>query len=402
MSPAFTPFMLRIILSAGALMILLPAYSQSHSAPLTTISPATIDKIAEKTAEKLLQKIKKPQRIAESINAKNKQNQSQPQAQTTDNLYAQSYRSGVKITRLGSGTIGGNYFVIGELLGGIISHPEGSLPCGQGGTCGVLNLQSQNVTSAGSIANLKALKAKRILTGLVQSDISYWAFTGTGLYTNKDKFTGLRAIASLYAEAVHIVVRKDANIRSVAEMVNKRVSVGARDSGTLLMTRLVLGAYQLTEDDIKPEYLNNQASIEKLQKGQLDAMFFTVGPPAPAITTLFEKSKDYQILTIDAQAQKKIFDQGHYFSPYTIKANTYKNVGDINTISVYALWLCRADADEKLIYQFTKALWHKSARQLLNSSFIGKQIDIDKSLDGIGIPLHPGAQKYYNEIGKRF
>lgn len=307
-----------------------------------------------------------------------------------------------QLLRLGSGVIGGNYFVLGELVGGVISHPPGSLACGKGGTCGVVNLQSLNVTTSGSLANLSQLQEDHIQSGFIQSDIAYWAYTGTGLFANKDKQVDLRAIASLYPEAMHIVVSNKANVQSVADLADKRVSVGARKSGTLNAARLVLAAYQLSEDDMETEYLNNQQSIEKLKAGELDAMFFLVGAPAPALTDLFEESKAFKLLTIDEPARQQIFKQGHYFSPYLIPAGAYTGTTETHTISVYALWLTKADMDADLVYQMTKALWSDTAKQLLNSSYIGKKIAVENSLNGIGIPLHEGAKKYYNEIGKRF
>lgn len=307
-----------------------------------------------------------------------------------------------ELLRIGSGSVGGNYFVLGELVGAVISHPKGSLPCKKGGTCGVSGLQAVNLTSPGSVSNLEQLKKQAIATAFVQSDIAYWAYTGTGLYENKDKMGKLRAIASLYPEAMHIVVRKDSQIGDISELIGKRVSVGARKSGTLQSARLVLSAYKLSEDDMETEYLNNQQSLKKLKEGELDAVFFTVGAPAPAFEQLFKNNEDYSLLSINKAAQKEIFKQGYYFSPYTIEENTYPGIPETNTISVYALWLTTAEADEEKIYQLTKALWSDTAKQIFKISHIGQKIDIENSLKGIGIPLHSGAKKFYNEIGKRF
>lgn len=304
--------------------------------------------------------------------------------------------------RMGSGSVGGNYFVLGALVGDAVSHPKGSLPCGSGGTCGIMNLNALNITTAGSMDNLTKLLAGKLDTGFIQSDIAYWAYTGTGLFENKEKKENIRAIASLYPEAMHIVIRKSANINSVADLVDKRVSVGARKSGTIHGARLVLDAYKISEDDMQTEYLNNQQAIDKFNEGELDAMFFSVGAPAPALEVLFADSHDYQLLSIGEAERQAIFKNGYYFSPHTIAAGTYPGVSAVNTISVYALWLTTAQADEQFIYQLTKALWDKTAKQLFNSSHVGSYIDVENSLKGIGIPLHDGAKRYYDEIGKRF
>ncbi len=364
---------------------------EEGAVPSDRISPEAIERIAKEAAEdaaqKLLTKLKKEEQKIAKEKALKKKSHTPP-----DN----------HLMRIGSGAVGGNYFVLGELVGGVISHPDGSLPCGKGGTCGVPRLQTMNVTSAGSMANLEALALGSVSSAFVQSDVAYWAYTGTGLFEKKEKMKKLRAIASLYPEAVHIVVNKESGIRSVTDLKGKRVSVGARNSGTLLQARLVLSAYKLSEDDLLVEHLNNQQSIDKLTHGELDAMFFSVGVPAPALSQLFSEHENFSLLSLDAGARQDIFRQGTYFSPYVIAENTYPNVGKVETVSVFALWLCSSELSEKLVYQMTKALWSDASRQLLNSSYVGKHINVEHSLQGIGIPLHKGAKKYYNEIGKRY
>lgn len=394
--------------------------SADSSAKATTLSSKDIDRIAEvtaqKTAEKVMTALKKQSLELATTPPLKHGTTAESDAQSPskfEGLEEANIANGIvelpdstvvdnRMLLMGSGSVGGNYFVLGELIGGVISHPNGSLPCGQGGTCGIEGVQAINLTSAGSLANLQALKAGKISSGFAQSDIAYWAYTGTGVFAGKEKNADLRAIASLYPEAMHIVVRKDLNLQSVADLKGKRVSVGSRNSGTLSLARIVLEAYNLAEDDLKTEYLNNQQSIAKLKKGELDAMFFSVGAPAPAFTHLFDESDDFTLLSIDRVAQKKIFQTGHYFSQHTIDAGVYHDVPEVDTVSVFALWLCSANLDEELVYKMTKALWGHTSRQLLDSSYIGEKVNIKNSLKGIGIPLHKGAKRYYNEIGKRY
>ncbi len=388
-------------------LLLGSGFSALAQTPGQTLPTETVERIVQQAAESAAKQ------AAEEINAalaaqQTKRAEDKKTAKTankttgSDDSASQQMLAATQRLRIGSGAVGGNYFVLGELVGGAISSPPGGLPCRQGGTCGVPDMQSENITSAGSLANLTALQSGKVSSAFVQSDVAYWAYTGTGLFTNKDALGDLRAIASLYPEAIHIVIRKDQSIASVSDLRGKRVSVGARKSGTLLQSRLVLAAYQLSEDDVQPQYMNVSQSIEKMKNDELDAMFFSVGAPAPALEQLFTDSDDFTLLSLDKKQQQDIFRQGHYFFPYSIAADTYPNIGEVKTISVYALWLCSASADDELVYQMTKALWSDAAQQLLNSSFIGKQIDIEHSLNGIGIPLHDGAKKYYNEIGKRF
>ncbi len=376
------------------------------------ISQKTLELIAEKAAEKaatkMMEKCEHQVKAHIASSTTTPATKTDTAGKTTDEKDKTNQKTVKKdvstanslLMSIGTGAVGGNYFVLGELVGGAISHPTGSLPCEKGGTCGVSNLQALNITSAGSMANIAALEQDKISSGFVQSDIAYWAYTGSGIFENKEKLSDLRAIASLYPESIHIVANK--KITDISELKGKRVSVGARKSGTLSQARLVLDAYDLSEDDMGAEYLNNQQSIKKLKNGELDAMFFSVGAPAPALMQLFSNNSDFTLLSINEAAQQKMLSQGYYFSPHTIEKGTYPNVAEVQTVSVFALWLTSSKADKKLIYQMTKALWSETSRQLLNSSFIGRQVLIDNSLKGIGIPLHDGAKQYYNEIGKRY
>ncbi|PIE45596.1 MAG: immunogenic protein [Gammaproteobacteria bacterium] len=388
--------------------------TEGHS---TSSEDAIIDQIATKVADKIELRLAK--KFAE-LSAKMDRGQqaagdnkiakgSQPSKSSNNQQVKRAItslnptQSDVNLLRIGSGAVGGNYFVLGELVGGVVSHPLGSLTCEKGGTCGIENLQTQNITSAGSVANLENLLADNVQTAFVQSDIAYRAYTGTGMYEKKGKLNDIRAIASLYPEALHIIVRKDAKITDIGQLAGKRVSLGAKRSGTLQGARLILKAYKLSEGSLKVRYLNSQQSIQKLINAELDAVFFTVGAPAPSIEHIFSISDDFELLSINQAARDSIFKSGHYFLPYTIEKDTYTRLKTpVKTISVYALWLTRESADEALIYALTKALWGDRAKQLFNSSYIGSQIDVENSLKGIGIPLHSGAKKYYNEIGKRF
>lgn len=329
---------------------------------------------------------------------------------STDAKNEEADTSKVTLFTIGSGSVGGNYFTLGEVIGTVISHPIGSLPCGKGGTCGVVGLQSVNMATVGSVQNLRKLDEGTIYTGFVQSGIAYWAYTATGPFDKKEKKNNLRAIASLYPELIHVVVRKDLQAKSVADLRDKRVSVGTRHSGTLNSARAVLAAYNLSEDDMQTEYLNITETMQKMQNNELDAFFITMGVPAPFLTSLFNGSTEdgeegisrYTVLDISGSDREKILQTGHYFSPAKIPAGVYNGVPEINTVSMDALWLTTADADAELIYNVTKALWNDHSRLLLDAFPVGKNIRIESSLNGIGIPLHEGAKKYYNEVGKRF
>src|SRR5215831_1254222 len=169
--------------------------------------------------------------------------------------------------RIGTGGTAGTYFPIGGLIANAISNPPGSRPCNDGGSCGVPGLVATSVASNGSVANAAAIGAGTAQSGFVQSDVAYWAFTGTGVYEGRPKIDVLRAIANLYPESFQLVVRRGSSIKSVADLRGKRVSLDEPGSGTLVDARLILAAYGLSEKDLKAEYLPAQQVADKLKEG---------------------------------------------------------------------------------------------------------------------------------------
>ena len=175
-----------------------------------------------------------------------------------------------------------------------------------------------------------------------------WAYTGTGLYEGKPKIQDLRLIATLYPETIHLVARKDAGIKSVSDLKGKRVSLDEPGSGTIVDARLVLGAYGLTEKDIRPEYLKPGPAGERLRDGQLDAYFFVGGYPTGAISEL-ATSSGITLVPIAGPEADKLLSEYKFFAKDTVPAGVYKDVAETQTISVNAQWVTSAKQPEDLV-----------------------------------------------------
>ena len=145
--------------------------------------------------------------------------------------------------RIGTGATAGTYFPIGGLIANAISNPPGSRSCADGGSCGVPGLVATAVASNGSVANVGAIASGSMQSAFTQSDVAYWAYTGTGIYDGRPKIDVLRAIANLYPESFHLVVRKGSGIKTMADLKDKRMSVDEPGSGTLVDARLILAAF---------------------------------------------------------------------------------------------------------------------------------------------------------------
>jgi TRAP transporter TAXI family solute receptor len=306
----------------------------------------------------------------------------------------------VKFFRIGTGGTAGTYYPIGGLLANAISSPPGSRPCDKGGSCGVPGLVATALSSNGSVANINGIAGGQLESGFSQSDVAYWAYTGTGVYEGKPKVADPRLIANLYPESIHLVARKGAGIKTVADLKGKRVSLDEPGSGTLIDARIILGAFGLTEKDVKAEYLKPNQSGDKMKDGALDAFFFVGGFPAGAIAELAAAGGGIELVNIAGPEIDKMRKQYGFFATDKIPADTYKDVPAVTTLSVGAQWVTSAKQPDELIYGITKALWNANTRKLLDSGHAkGKAITKETALEGAGIPLHPGAEKFYREAG---
>jgi TRAP transporter TAXI family solute receptor len=302
--------------------------------------------------------------------------------------------------RIGTGGTAGTYYPIGGLIANAISNPPGSRECDKGGSCGMPGLIATAVSSNGSVANINGVAGGQLESGFSQSDVAYWAYTGTGVYEGKGKVADVRLIANLYPESIHLVARKGAGIRTVADLRGKRVSLDEPGSGTLIDARIILGAFGLSEKDVKAEYLKPNQAGDKMKDGAMDAFFFVGGYPAGAIAELASSGAGIELVNIAGPEIDRMRQQYGFFAVDRIPGDTYKGVPEATTLAVGAQWVTSAKLSTDLIYGVTKALWNASTRKLLDAGHAkGKAITIDSALAGAGIPLHPGAEKFYREAG---
>ena len=288
--------------------------------------------------------------------------------------------------RIGTGGTAGTYFPVGGMVANTVSQP------------GKIAATAQ--ASAGSVANVNAVAGGQIESGFSQADVATWAYTGTGVWEGRPAVTGLRLIANLYPESVHIVARKGAGIRTVSDLRGKRVALDEPGSGTLINARAILAAYGLKDADLKPEYIKPNQAGDKLKDGALDAFFFTGGWPAGAISELASSGAGIELVAIEGAQADAIRRASSFFAPDTIPADTYKGVGAVRTLAVGAQWVTSDRQDANLVYEITKALWNANTRRLLDSGHAkGKAITRENAVLGAGIPFHPGAERFYKEQG---
>jgi TRAP transporter TAXI family solute receptor len=306
----------------------------------------------------------------------------------------------IRFFRIGTSGAASTYFPVGGLLATVVSRPPGSRPCDDGGSCGAPDVVAMAITSYGSDANIRAIADGSLDSGIVQGDIAYWAFSGTGTYDGKPKVETLRTIASLYPETIHLVARKGSGIRTPADLKGKRVSLDEQGSGTSVEARLILGAFGMTEKDIKVEHLKPQAAGDRIKDGALDAFFFIGGYPAPVIAELAASGAGIDAISLAGPEIDKLRGQHRFLAEDLIPEGTYKGAGAVKTLSVGAQWLTSTRQPDDLVYEIARALWHTGNRKLLDAGHPkGRQIQERAAVDGVAVPLHPGAARLYREKG---
>ncbi|WBU58307.1 TAXI family TRAP transporter solute-binding subunit [Paracoccus sediminicola] len=302
--------------------------------------------------------------------------------------------------RIGNGSTAGTYYPIGGIIAASISNPPGGTGCEAGGDCGVPGLLASAVASAGSVENVEAVGSGRLESGFAQADVAFWAQTGTGNFAGLPPIENLRAIACLYPETLHIVARADAGISALSDLRGKRVSIDEPGSGTLVDARLVLDAAGLSDADITVLNLPATQAAAALRAGELDAFFFVGGYPAPAISQLAGQV-DISLVPVDADIAAALTGQDSFFIADTVPERVYRGVsGEVTTLSVGALWITSEAQPDALIHAITRVLWNDNTmRQLRYGHPIGRRIRRENALQGVAIPLHPGAARYYREAG---
>jgi len=303
--------------------------------------------------------------------------------------------------RIGTGGTAGTYYPIGGLIANAISNPPGSRACDAGGSCGVPGLIATAVASNGSVGNVNSIAGGALEAGFSQSDVAYWAQTGTGLWEGKPAVEKLRLIANLYPESIHLVARKDAGINGVADLKGKKVSLDEPGSGTLVDAKIILEAFGMTEADISAEYLKPDQAADRMRDGAMDAFFFVGGFPAGAIAELASQH-DIALVPITGPEVDKLRETYSFFATDTVPGGTYKGQdADVATISVGAQLVTSADVSDELVYGITQALYNETTQKLFGAGHAkGKQINLDNATQGAGIPFHAGAEKFYKEAGK--
>lgn len=251
-------------------------------------------------------------------------------------------------------------------------------------------------STGASKANIQMLASGDADIAIVQNDVMSYAYTGTDLFDGTAPITSFSAVASCYPEYVQILAKKD--ITSIEQLAGKKVSVGDAGSGTEFNAKQILGAYNLSFDDIKVSNQSFADSADSLKNGTIDAAFVVAGYPTTAVTEL-ATSFNFNLLPVDADHAAALqADYGFYYYG-VIPGGTYSPVADdVPAVAVMATIVASNKVSEDVIYAFVKGLFDYKD-DITASHVKGSELDLNTAISGVSIPWHEGAAKYYTEMG---
>ena len=254
-------------------------------------------------------------------------------------------------------------------------------------------------SSGASVANCKLIAQELTDFALVQNDVAHYAYNGMAGFEEPVK--NIRGVASFYPEFVHILVRKDAGVKSVADLKGKKVAVGPLGSGTEVNTRNILGIYGLTFDDIKPDHISAEEAGRFVKEGRVDAAFFTGGVGMPAVAEPCFVA-DMDLVEIPDDVFDRLKAEYRFYAKVSIPGGGYKGIDeDRQCVTVLAQIVAHQDIPAKLVYDLLTVIFDEKGLEQIQNGLprVAGYITLDSALDGMAIPLHPGAEAYYIEKG---
>lgn len=293
-------------------------------------------------------------------------------------------RDGRQFLIIATGGTAGAYYPLGGALSNIYNTIDGI----------VANSQA----TGASVENIGLVAGGEAEIGFVQNDVTYYAYEGIESFEGKEAIKNIRGMSVLYPEVIQIIATESSGIKSVADLKGKRVAVGAPGSGVEVNVRQILDVYGLTYSDLNPDFLSFSEAADQLKNRQIDAAFVTAALPTSGVTEVTQTAK-INIIPIEEEKIEKLQDKYPFYTKTTVPKGTYKgNDQDVMAAAVMAMLVAPEDLDEELAYKLTKELYEKK-EIIENSHGRGKDITLEKALEGMPIEVHPGAMRYYEEKG---
>nr|WP_027337939.1 TAXI family TRAP transporter solute-binding subunit [Halomonas sp. HL-48] len=284
---------------------------------------------------------------------------------------------------IATGGTGGVYYPIGGGFAEMINeHIEGA--------------QATAEVTGASVENMGLIMRGEADLALVLADTAYQAYEGSGDFEDR-QIENTRAIASVYPNAVQLVTLADSDIESLSDLEGKRVSVGAPGSGTELNARALLEANGMSYDDFTPQRLNFNETADAIRDGDIDAGFWSVGPPTSSIMNL-ATTRDIRLIGLSDEEIANAREEEEVFAPYELEEGLYEGMDEaVQTIGIPNVLVVNSDMDEDLAYQLTQLLF-ENTDELIAVHPAANDTTVEFTMESTPVPLHPGAIRYFEEV----
>ncbi|GEN29054.1 C4-dicarboxylate ABC transporter substrate-binding protein [Halovibrio variabilis] len=285
---------------------------------------------------------------------------------------------------IATGGTGGVYYPIGGGFAEMINnHIEGA--------------QATAEVTGASVENMGLIMRGDADLALALADTVYQAYTGTDDFESR-QIENTRALASVYPNAVQLVTLAESDIESIADLAGKVVSVGAPGSGTELNARALLESNGISYSDFSPRRLNFNETADAIRDGDIDAGFWSVGPPTSSILNL-AATRDIRLIGLSDEEIANAQEEVAVFSKYQLAAGMYDGMDEaVQTIGIPNVLVVNADMDEELAYQLTQLLF-ENTDELIAVHPAANDTTVEFTMESTPVPLHPGALRYFEEVG---
>ncbi len=291
-----------------------------------------------------------------------------------------------KYVSVGTGAITGVYYPAGGAICRLVNRGRKD----HGIRCSV-------ESTGGSVSNLNAIRNKTLDFAIVQSDWQYHSYYGTGFFADQKPFSDLRSVFSLYTETLAIAVRKSSNIKSIADLKDKRVNYGLRGSGMFATMEMLMKTKGFSEKDFKEvTYLRPSEQPKSLCDGEIDAMVYMSGNPNGVLQEAAQTCS-IRILDIDKKTVNKVIEQNSFYVRAQIPGGMYpRNPKNINTFGVRSAVVTTKNTSDKVVYEMVKAVFDNFDNfKTLHPVFTS--LNKKAMMRSGDIPLHEGSVKYFKE-----
>ncbi|MCC0033610.1 MAG: TAXI family TRAP transporter solute-binding subunit [Brucellaceae bacterium] len=303
-------------------------------------------------------------------------------------MAASAFAADQRFISIGTGGVTGVYYPTGGAICRMVNKDRKD----HGIRCSV-------ESTGGSVYNVNTIKAGELEFGVAQSDVQDNAYKGIGKFAD-GKFEGLRSVFSIHPEPFTLVVRKGTGITKFEDLKGKKVNVGNAGSGQRDTMEVVMNAFGIKMEDFAlATELKGSEMAQALCDGNIDAMIYTIGHPAAAITEA-ATTCDVELVSVTGEPVDKLVADNAYYRTAVIPGGTYKGTdSDTTTFGVGATLVSSADVPEDVVYTLVKAVFENfDDFKKLHPAFANlKEAEMIK--DGLSAPLHAGAEKYYKERG---